>query len=228
MTAPTLELLSVHVPKCAGSSLGVALERLYSQSLLQDYGDRPGDPASPMNLDPDGFLRRAHAALPGLLHGKRAVHGHFQLAKYQPVRAAFRTAIIREPLSRLVSHFYYWKNSPRERHSLHDYFLDQQLDLESFARLPFIRYFYTRVFFAGLNATDFDYIGTVENMPAALAMISRNLSRPLSVGVEKKRTGAEYQEGLAQLEGDSALRGRLATLLAEDIRFYDSVRNRWA
>lgn len=226
-SAPTLELLSVHVPKCGGTSLGNALRRVYADGLLEDYGDRPGDPASPMNLDPEGFLRRTQASLPTQLQGKRAVHGHFHAKKYQGLKIGFRTAIIREPVARLVSHYYYWKIHHRADHQLHNYFLDQHLDLEDFARLPFVRYFYTRVFFGGLKLDDFDYVGTLEAMPGAVAAIARGIGHPLELAIENQRGTPEYRQELAQLGNDSALRGRLAALLADDIRFYDSVRSRW-
>jgi hypothetical protein len=54
-----VDLISVHVPKCAGTSLLAALERgLGSDAVYRDYRDGPGNPASPMNLDPDGFFER--------------------------------------------------------------------------------------------------------------------------------------------------------------------------
>ena len=180
-----------------------------------------------MNLDPEGFIRRTQASLPTMLLGKRAVHGHFHPRKYQSVKIGFRTAIIREPIARLLSHYYYWKTSPREGHHLHDYFLAHNLDLESFARLPFIRYFYTRVYFGGMQLDDFDFIGTLEAMPKTLATIAKAIGQPLELGVEKKGDSPEYRQRFAQFSADSTLHARLADLLADDIRFYDSVRNRW-
>ena len=224
---PTLELLSLHVPKCGGSALGTALRNVYSDALLEDYADRPGDPASPMNMDPDGFYARTRDSLPALLRGKRAVHGHFHPKKYQPLRATFRMAIIREPIARLVSHYHYWKTSPRHGHCLHDYFLERDLDLEAFARLPLIRRFYTGVFFAGMTLNDFDFIGQQEDLSKAVARLAQSIGRPLQLGVEKKRDTPEYNRAIAEIGYDSALRDRLASLLADDIRFYDSVRHRW-
>jgi len=226
---PRLELLSVHVPKCGGSSLLTALARVFpGDELLLDYDDRPGDPASPVNLDPPGFYERAHAALPLVLRGRRAVHGHFHPRKYQPANAGFRTAIIREPLARLLSHYHFWRRLSPGPHQLHRYFLEQNLDLEGFARLPFIRHFYTRVFFGGVDFADFDYIGTLETMPATAAAIGRGIGRLLDIGVENKADASDYPEAAREIEGDSSLRQRLAGLLADDIRFYENVRARWS
>ena len=52
-----IEVISVHVPKCAGVSLRHVFESAYGDdAVLLDYGDRPADPTSPMNLDPREFL----------------------------------------------------------------------------------------------------------------------------------------------------------------------------
>ncbi len=136
--------------------------------------------------------------------------------------------MVSEPVARLVSHYYYWKIAPRHGHSLHDYFLDQELDLEYFARLPLIRHFYTRVFFGGLKLDDFNYVGTVEAMPRAVGAIAQGIGHSLTLGTENQGESPAYRQEVARLDADSALRHRLAALLADDVRFYDSVRERWA
>jgi len=181
-----------------------------------------------MNLDPDGFFGRAYASLPGLLLGKRAVHGHFHPRKYQPLEVGFRTAIIREPVARMISHYFYWKTLPPQPHQLYKYFVEQDLTIEEFARLPFIRYFYTRVFFGGMNLSDFDFIGTLESLPHALAVIGKNIGHPLEFATENKGDHPQYQHRLSELLGDSKLQRRLADLFADDIRFYEEVRDLWA
>ncbi len=225
---PILELVSVHVPKCGGSSLGVALGRVYGKSLLHDTGDRPGDPASPMNANPEDFFQQAQVVLPALLAGKRAVHGHFHPRKYRSVQCSFRTAVIREPVARLISHYFYWQTMPPEPHSLHQDFLRQRPSLEEFAQVPFLRHFYTHVFFGGMKLADFDYIGTLENMPAAVAAIGRGIGHPLELVKENQGANPEYQGGLARIRGDAALWNKLAALLEDDVRFYEDARNRWS
>lgn len=142
-----VELISVHVPKCAGTSFLESLTEAYGPDrVLRDYGDRPIDPTSPMNLDPEGFFSQARRSAAERLAPYSVVHGHFNLRKYDGVRA-LRATFLREPIDRLISHYYYWQNTPPNGHTLHQYVLTQALSLIEFARLPMIRSFYAGVFF---------------------------------------------------------------------------------
>jgi hypothetical protein len=45
-----MELISVHVPKTAGTSFWKVLEQIYGkENIYADYSDKPLDPASPFN-----------------------------------------------------------------------------------------------------------------------------------------------------------------------------------
>jgi hypothetical protein len=53
-------IISVHVPKTAGTSFAVWLESVFgSGQLVRDYADRPIGPKSEMNVDPTEFLSRS-------------------------------------------------------------------------------------------------------------------------------------------------------------------------
>jgi hypothetical protein len=54
-----LRLIFVHLPKSGGTSVRAAVTDFFSRDLVvADYGDRPNDPISPMNIDSRGFLER--------------------------------------------------------------------------------------------------------------------------------------------------------------------------
>jgi hypothetical protein len=54
-----VELISVHVPKCAGTSMRAALERAYGPaSIYVDRESSPANPSSPAHLDPIGYRDR--------------------------------------------------------------------------------------------------------------------------------------------------------------------------
>jgi hypothetical protein len=135
MTRP-LELIFVHIPKAGGSSLCAAIEEHFSPDrVLRDYGDRPNDPTSPMNLDPHGFLERARGRKDAALSGKAAVFGHFWIKKYDDVAADRRVVILREPIARAISHYFYWKSVAFD-HPLRKYVIANDLSFLQFARLP--------------------------------------------------------------------------------------------
>lgn len=209
-----LELISVHVSKCAGSSFRNALKEAYGpEGVFEDYADRPGDPASAMNLDPDGFLA-AHHVLPD---ATRAVHGHFHVDKYRHLPDSIpRIAFLRHPVERTVSHYHYWMQLPSVGHRLHDYVLERQLDLLAFARLPFIRRFYSGVMFRDAWMERFHFIGHFESIRDDVDDLGRLLGRDLRLGAEN--TGAP-RDPLA-----AATRAELQEILSEDVGFYQ----RWA
>ena len=210
-----LELISVHVPKCAGTAFRTALRRAYGESAIHlDYADRPLDPAAPMHLDPDGFFARR----PALPADARVVHGHFHAGKYRHLGPSCpRIAILRHPVSRTVSHYGFWLRLAPAGHALHAYMRDAGLDLLAFARLPFIRHAYARVLFAGLDRRDFAFVGTVETLasdtPRLAALLGRDLVLPReNAAPAPPRVSPEQAAGLADL-------------LAEDIAFYEAWRS---
>lgn len=213
-----LELLSVHVPKCAGTSFRQTLTQHYGEDgIWFDYGDRPADPAAPMHLDPEGFLERFRTGGYPFLAGRRAVHGHFHVGKYRYLDdAGLRVTVLRHPVERTVSHYRHWQRSPRNGHSLQNYVLDHGLDLMAFARLPFIRHFYARVFFGGVDMTSFHLIGGVETLERDLADLSERLG--WQVDLPRLNTGGTP----STVDPDTY--AALSDLLREDIAFY----RRWA
>lgn len=209
-----IQFISVHVPKCAGTSLQTALTRAYGKkSIYVDSKWSPGNPLSPMNLDPDGYCESFRATGYPLLEGKQGVHGHFHIRKYDLLRdPCIRFAFLRHPVARTISHFRYWQ-SYRD-HPLRKYMWDNRLDVIRFARLPLIRYFYSRTFFGGVARSRFDFVGCTEALNRDLPRLEALLERRLDVATENVTSGNDH------LVADAEIRATLESILAEDIAFY--------
>jgi len=216
-----MDLISLHVPKCAGSSLREALVCAYGEDqIFFDNNDRLLDPKSPVNVDRDGLLRRFRSDRDSILVGKRVVHGHFCLLKYRGVEAS-RVTILRHPVDRVISHYLFWKHLPPHGHRLHDQFLAEQPSLTDFARMPFLRHFYGQVMFRDVDMGIFDLIGCVERMTEAIARLEKITGHKLRVKKNNENGCEHCRTERAEISGRTSLLAGLRDLLAEDIAFYE-------
>lgn len=204
-------IISLHLPKAAGSSMRVSLERQFGERALFDYGRGP--------LGPDIDLIE-----PSLAPGIALVHGHFRPARYEAAAPdAFWFTFLRDPVDRLISMYFFWQTLPFQGQALHRRFLDEQPDIETFATYPLIQTFISETFFAGHDMSRFDFIGFHETR--AQDMVRLNVLAGLELDPEvydnRTRSGDSPR---AQLLADSQRMARLRALLVDDIRFYDRQR----
>jgi len=102
-------LISVHLPKTAGSSFQHILRREYGDKMLLDFEDKPiNTPADERNrrawVDASENACRDFGEI-------ECIHGHFQPVKYLALKKKGRAKFVcwlREPLARMVSHYNFW------------------------------------------------------------------------------------------------------------------------
>lgn len=121
----TRPIAFLHVPKCGGTSLAVAV-----QAALPDHR------WAPWTFDPDQFgpyadrelsdeLRERTLPEPGALRDYDAAIGHFSLPSLLTrFDAVDVVTILREPRCRLLSHHQYWRNLDRALEAAHDTWAD--------------------------------------------------------------------------------------------------------
>jgi hypothetical protein len=220
-----LKLIFVHIPKSGGTSMRAAVTEFFSRDLvLADYDDRPNDPISPMNIDPYGFLDRCRQQNALTLSNKAAVIGHFWIAKYEGVAADVRATILRDPITRAVSQFFFWP-AQNDNNALHQYVISNHLTFIEFARIPRVNSLYTSIYFRDVDMTQFDFIGTYDRLAqdwkATLARIGivpglprRELNRTIDLV-------AEYDTRRSEILHDPRVMAQLRDLFADDLRFYE-------
>lgn len=163
-------IVSVHIPKTAGSSFREGLERRLGRRLLADYGDRPlSDSISDRwkRLKTRIEVRyRAH----DLAAKYDAVHGHFIASKYLPLgdRAAF-CAFFRNPVERLLSQYRFWSRTPDPQNTMWVEFDALRMTPAQFASLPRQRKLY-RLFTGGLPMERFAFVGITEEYETSLRL----------------------------------------------------------
>ncbi|MBA8888475.1 hypothetical protein FHW12_002708 [Dokdonella fugitiva] len=206
-------LISVHVPKTAGTAFRTRLERHFGDRLLLDYADRP--------LAPGHLWRRFANPAPSVarLAGFACVHGHFIADKYDHLGARARlVSWLRDPVQRVASHYHYWKRVPDPRNPDCRRLVQERLDLEAFAALPRMRNVASR-FFGRYRPADFFFLGIVEEMAE-----SQRRLRQL-VGIEwDDATDNRNDDATGGYALPATARARIAALNANDCRLYDEAR----
>jgi hypothetical protein len=188
VTTPSIAPLGIytHIEKTAGTSVRDALERAVGTSGLYLYSGRPG--TSPfldkMMMGLSYPVTRALLAGPySRLHNvatrrmlakgsenipsdASVVMGHFIADQFDEAlgeRSSIRAVTLREPLSRLISHFDDWKRLKGH----HDWRVqvpyDPDLKFEDFATLPQMQNYQLRAL-GRLGLEDFDVVGVTESV----------------------------------------------------------------
>lgn len=213
-------IVSVHVPKCAGTALLDWLVTAYGDAnIVRDYQDRPLDPSAVMNIDPVRFLENSAVSLDGLA-GHQVVHGHFWAKKYESIDDARFITFLREPITRSLSQFLHWKQSARTANVLQNYVQDHVDSWTDFLRLPLVRSTYRNVFFRDFDMNRFDFIGNSDATTEEIARLGTMLGfdhRLTHVNVAPQAHSEEAGNVLA----DGASMAIARDCLADEITFYE-------
>lgn len=157
-------LVSVHLPKTAGTSFGASLKAHFGDRYRDDYGDGGiGKPfgercmhamASAMRLAEEGGDAAA------------CIHGHFLPLKYLLLgvrRELVFMTWMRDPVERLVSHYHFWQQSydPGSSAPHHREVIERGWSLERFCFSERFRNIYTQYLW-GFPFENFSFIGISE------------------------------------------------------------------
>jgi hypothetical protein len=220
MNALDRPLISVHFPKASGSAFRLALEAAFGQpAVLGSYDCDPVDPANPMWICPDWFLRNR----PRDVKPYTAVHGHLPISKYDLIPSAYRVVMLREPVENLISIYYYWKSVfdiQFTSHAVFEFVRKQRLSLLGVAEIPCMRRLMSNTYFGGYDMAKFDVIGTYDNRTAFIGAVSNLIGVPLSANIRENVTPPSDERD--NVLADAKMKARLRHLLEDDIRFYET------
>lgn len=115
-------LFFIHIPKTAGTSMRLLLERFFDEKeRVYLYGG-----------EPPGITLEAFRDLPETVKKRiRLVYGHFRFGVHEwlPQKARYIT-MLRDPVDRVVSLYYFYKRYPGSRH--HQLIVENAYSLEDF------------------------------------------------------------------------------------------------
>lgn len=213
-------VVSVHIPKTAGTSFGESLALAFDKLVYYDYDDKP------INQSRD--VRMARAIAHSQLRHKPShpvIHGHFLPRKYlylaQP-KSAFFVTWLREPIARLESNYRFWRDTPPPAKipPLRQRMLDEKWSFFDFATEPRFQNLYHQ-FFEGFDIELFDFIGLTEHYEDDLERCAQMLKLPLQLTLRNTRKSSEPME-LTQRQWQE-----IRDFHRQDIDLYEQVKCRY-
>jgi hypothetical protein len=151
-------VISIHVPKCAGTSFRNILSDQFGSRLWLNYGS----------------IFTAADFRPELIPETTAcIHGHFLGDAFDSVvpRPRYMTWV-RHPVDRVVSNYYHCLRSPDLRDDCCRRLHEEKLSLRAFAELDWMQNLATR-YLAGKAIETFDFVGIAERFDDSLVLLGR-------------------------------------------------------
>jgi hypothetical protein len=158
-------IVSLHLPKTAGTSFAKSLKAQFGNALVKDYADLPiNTPVYERNVN------ALHACIENGgkdFSGIQCIHGHFLPLKYLLLSAKREITFItwlRDPVERLASHYWFWLKTYKADTApeLQKRMVEEKWSLERFCLGSELQNFYWQ-FLWGFPLERFDFIGIVEN-----------------------------------------------------------------
>lgn len=205
--APRNDLLvSLHIPKTAGTYFGTILKRTYGDACALYYGaaserTHPLLRVRPSELTADRFDALAEA-------GVKIVHGHLRaryVSEFMPDPARYYV-ILREPIEQTISHYYYQLAIPQESR-IGRIIKEKDLALTDFTSIKEVKN-YQASFLKPFALEDFGFVGVTELMRDMLPLLGL------------KDVGQRSNENRQKPMADLATRQQLVRDLAVDLSLY--------
>ena len=207
----TVELISVHLPKTAGSTFGkVILPQVYPPSqILYDYDDLPIN-----TLISQGQLTTE----------TRVIHGHFPAKKYREYYPNAKIVIwLRNPILLLISAYYFWMTlNPDEIFNKdYRYVVENKLDFADFVKQPFTHNIISSYFTKGMKLTDFYFVGIQEFFREDLNDIKNNLGwPPFKVQSSNRNSYDNYKDQVMDTLNNQSLVKNIVAFNSGDMELY--------
>lgn len=205
-----MQLIFVHIPKAAGTSLKQAIVARIGEEAVAFKYDRPmSDP--PLARKVKCLLASWRAAPPA----RSVTFGHFLAGKFARMTAGgfvrrdgLRYAtFLRDPLQRAVSHFHFWKRTHLAGHKVWDRFTREDWSLERFLLSSEHTNFQSQ-FLWGFPLANFDCVGLAEHFEESVTMLGATFPELSGLEIRTENANPERAGGGYPIDAELAARFR--------------------
>lgn len=213
-----MKLISNHMPKSGGLTFRGHLERIYGKkNVIHDYTliGRPDYKTTPPPGHVLAQLRRPRKTT--------IIHGHFSMERYAHIPGLHYVCWVRDPVERLLSHYYYWQRGPDYDHPHCLDLFEQGLSIIEFAKLmPNI--FSER--FAPLDIDDFAFVGIAGKYTDSLKLFY-SMFCPNKKPVADIHENRNFARDTTKYRLDDKLRAELEEINSKDMELYKKALERF-
>jgi hypothetical protein len=192
-------IISIHVPKTAGTSFGQSLKATFGERLLLDYGDWAGFNS------PEAIARRAARAVQmrarrdELLERFDLIHGHFVADKYLDLfpHTDF-VAFLRDPYQQTLSNYFYLLRNPQlqDQHPAVKVFHEAKMTIFDYLSWNEVRN-PQAAFLGSIPVESLAMIGLTEQYVRSVALFNAvfgyNISSDFASNVNSERQEVNYE-----------------------------------
>jgi len=215
-------LISLHMPKTAGSSFLLTLKTQFGEGLRKDYSDMSriqqylaGD------LSPHEVIGREIVDF-DTSPPPTCIHGHFLPAKFLsgPSKCEMKFITwLRDPVERLFSHYYYFMRSfdPRTAGPLFRKIVEEKWSLETFCFSKEYKNFYSKYLW-NFTYDRFDFVGLTEFYEDDLRHFSR---RFLKSKAKAYKVNCAGESKIARYHIDPGFRREVENFHSVDVALYN-------
>ena len=222
-------IISVHMPKSGGASFRYLLENHFKEGYLQDHDYPIHDSPEKRHrkVKRKRLLNRVSDKLFNKFGTIECIHGHFLACKYEDFYPSDEHKFVtwfRDPVERLASHYYYWKeyHDKMEVQPLLKKFLKEDWTLADFAFSEEVRNIYS-LFLWNFPVERFDFIGVTEFYEQDLTFFAENYLGVTDVDIPKKNVNKKSVDKRIK---DPGLIREIKEFHAKDYELYNYALNK--
>lgn len=223
MSAKNIKMIiSVHTPKCGGTSFKKILSYSFKSNLILDYHDKPMNKTFIKRTeDAENFKNSFNAEN---YNKKTCIHGHFLPYKYSNLLGKPNVLFVtwlRDPIERLASNYYFWKRNAQKNNQQNfgDFrkkVLEEQWSFEEFCFSEERRNIYSNYFWK-FHIDNFDFIGISECFDTELKYFANEFLKEQIYFVPKENVN---ETKIGSYFSDDGFRTELKSFHSKDYELY--------